>query len=519
MFLASLFVLLDRVPSIEHFLVNSDHGYQLAAGAELLRGRWPGIDSLSHQGPLIAVLAAATLKATGDLVGEAVFCATAWAATIALASALTGRNFGTLAGASTGLASLLCIPRFHKWYVWFVPIAVLVTLNRTVDLTPLRRWLPVGIVCGFAALLRPEFGLVALGVASLIALTEGFVDGWKDLLSALPALLIGFLLLPAIWGLILVAVHGPGALGRALRVVPVSFSGPLGSWSRPPPPFNPAAPLSVSSAHALLLKLLPGVEAIAIIIGVCVAYYRHGELVARQGRTLASIGLMGLAFYPQAAYRADLHHLWQGLWPLLAIAPAICALSVRLARRHDERGRSFFGPRCQMTIAFVLASIAIVLLTPLVTRPDYDLTPLRRNPLAGLAELRQGVAAAPEHPYALIVAAIDGLTKPTDEILIVPNLPQLLVFADRPASGLCFTYMRGVFDSPTWRSLQVARLEQHPPALVVAPQNFFASTYNEGFRASQPEMYEFLRTHYRPTPFEGGSNVLLLVPVGTIEAG
>jgi hypothetical protein len=517
-FAVCLFVLIARVPHFEHFLVNNDHGYQLAAGAELLRGRLPGVDSMSHQGPLIAVLAAMTLGATGNLVGEALFCATAWAATICLAFALTRRHFGLLAGSCTGIASLLCIPRFHKWYVWFVPLAVIAAINRSSEVPTSRRWGLVGVVCGFAALLRPELGLVALGVAAAIALAEELADRGRSLPSALPALGLGFLSLPATWGLVVLTVAGPAALVRALQIVPVSFSGPLGSWSLPPPPFDPADPLSAQSAHALALKLLPGVEILAIVGGSWVAHTARGRPLARQGRALAAIGLMGFALYPQAAYRADIHHLWQGLWPLLAAVPAMCAVSLRFARFRAESGGSAIGSRFGAAGAFLLAAAAVVILTPLAMRPHYDLTPIRGASLSGLAELQRGLAAVPNHPYARIVAAIDRSTKPTDEVLIIPNAPQLLVFANRPASGLCFTYLRGVFDSPTWRSLQLARLEQKPPALVVATQRFFAMTPDEGFRASQPEMYDFLRARYRPITVEEGSGVLLLTPADSPEA-
>jgi hypothetical protein len=193
-------------------------------------------------------------------------------------------------------------------------------------------------------------------------------------------------------------------------------------------------------------------------------------------------------------------------------------LSVRFARFTAESGRSPAVPRVSAAGAFVLAAIAVVILTPLATRPHYDLTPIRSAPLSGLVELQQGMAGVPNHPYVRIVAAIDRLTQPTDEVLILPNAPQLLVFANRPTSGLCFAYLRGVFDSPTWRPMQLARLEQSPPALVVAPRGFFAMKPDEGFRASQPEMYDFLRAHYQPIAFEEGSSAMLLVPTGSSEA-
>jgi hypothetical protein len=44
-----------------------------------------------------------------------------------------------------------------------------------------------------------------------------------------------------------------------------------------------------------------------------------------------------------------------------------------------------------------------------------------------------------------------AIMQPGDEVLVLSNAPQLLVFADRPSAGLCYVYLRGIFDAPAWR--------------------------------------------------------------------
>jgi hypothetical protein len=53
---------------------------------------------------------------------------------------------------------------------------------------------------------------------------------------------------------------------------------------------------------------------------------------------------------------------------------------------------------------------------------------------------------------------------------------------------------------------------------VVTTRQFFAMAPDDGFRASQPEMWEFLRTRYRPVAFEESSRALLLGPSQSVAA-
>jgi hypothetical protein len=162
-------------------------------------------------------------------------------------------------------------------------------------------------------------------------------------------------------------------------------------------------------------------------------------------------------------------------------------------------------------MAVVLIVLTAAALGSLMREPHVDLAPYGRPALAGLAELRRGLAAVPRHPYTQLVRSIDTATAPSDRIMVLPYRPQLLVFAGRGTSGFRLTYQRGPYESPRWRREHIDQLRLSPPALVVAPASFWQLTPDEELRASQPEMYDYLRTHYQ-TVVDQQADLMLHAP-------
>lgn len=162
-----------------------------------------------------------------------------------------------------------------------------------------------------------------------------------------------------------------------------------------------------------------------------------------------------------------------------------------------------------MTTAVGIAFVATAGLYPILIRPNYDLAPFGRAPLAGLRALRQGSAAAPSHPYAQLVDSIQRFSAPDDEVLVLVYGPQLLVFAQRPTSGPTVAFQAGLFDSPAWRRERLALLMRHPPALVVVPMNFWQLGPDDDVRASLPEITDVVRQHYRTVVDRRGRYMLL----------
>ena len=77
-------------------------------------------------------------------------------------------------------------------------------------------------------------------------------------------------------------------------------------------------------------------------------------------------------------------------------------------------------------------------------------------------------------------------------------------------------FQRGLFDSPARQRERVAELQRHPPALVVAPVDFWHLGPDAELRASIPEIYAFVHEHYRILVARRG-NFMLLAPDPTFR--
>jgi hypothetical protein len=484
---------LARVPTVSRLLINPDHGYMLALGAELLRGHWPSVHVLSHYGPLVAVLSAATQWSTGDLRGEAVLCAAGWALAAWLLYRLGSRLFGAPVGLCAFALGLACSARFHKWYVWLIPLAALAIVDRTRRRPGGWRYGAAGLLCGFAGLMRPEFGIATIGVLGLLALVDartGKPAAWPW--AWLP-LVGGFAVPWLLWGAAVATGTGYAGLRSTVSVFVEGATGNVEAWSLPPPPFRWSAPFAPASTDAAVFWLLPGTEVLALGLGFWLGYRERTGRLAREGHGLFAIALMALALYPHVFYRPDAAHVRQGLWPLLLLLPALAAVGSKLPLlAGGDVGR--LRGHARWTGA-AIGALAAAVFVPLMFRPS-DLLPLSARPFTGIIELSRGIEAAPRHPYARLVAEIVRRTGPADRILIASYSPQLLVFAGRAPSRFRPVYQRGLFDSPPRRAQEMERLRTSPPALVVAPLRFHEPDPDDEFRMTQPEMYAYLHERY-----------------------
>ena len=500
-------VLVTRLPTMWHYLVNNDHGYQLAASAELLRGRIPGVDVFINYGPLTVLLGAITLRLSGGgLLTESLVCAAMWAVAITLAFRFVRRSFGPVAGAATAVAAFFLVARFHKWFLWLMPLLVLTVIDAGDGMPARRRWLLAGVVAGLGSLLRPDVGVGALAAAGAIALVDRLLFRGVGVLGAWVRLVLGYALPIVAWMATIALVAGPSGLARAVGVVPEMVGGTVESLSLPPPPFDLEFPFSQGTAHALALRLLLASEVVAILVGLWLARVDGGRW-KREARALVALGVMGAASYHQTIYRADIHHFWLGSWPMALAIPALAAVAVRLALAQ---------PGWSATIVLEVVALGFVLLAtfglqPILTMPHFDLAPYGRPPLAGATELEEGLAAAPTHPYARFVAAIDRYSAPSDAVLMLAYQPQFFLFADRPASGPTVAFQAGLFDSPEWRRVRLAELQRDPPALVVVPLDFWSLGPEDELTRSLPEIVDFVRTYYRTVVTREG-RVMLLAP-------
>jgi hypothetical protein len=362
-------------------------------------------------------------------------------------------------------------------------------------------------------LIRPDLGAACLVAVAVIALDDDWHSNGLRMPRAWLPLGVGCAIAVAVWAVALLALRGGGGLLRALSVVPEMVFGTVSALSLAPPTFEWNAPFTPTSAHALALRLLPAVTLFAAAYGWRLGRHADGRLAA-QGRALFRIGILGLVAFQSAMYRADIHHLWQGIWPLTLAVPAIVAVRVSLA---SSRAPGVSGAeRFLVLVAAALALAGTISLLPILRQPHFDLAPYGRPLFSGLAELSNGASAAPDHPYAQLVASIQRWSAPTDEVFDLVYGPQLLFFAQRPTHGPTVAFQRGLFDSPAWRRERIAELQRHPPALVIVPMAFGQLGPDDELPSALPEIYEFVRAHY-PRVVDRRGRYLVLAADGGSE--
>jgi hypothetical protein len=122
--------------------------------------------------------------------------------------------------------------------------------------------------------------------------------------------------------------------------------------------------------------------------------------------------------------------------------------------------------------------------------------------------LEAGLAEA-EGPVADLIRTIRRETNPDDPIFVVPIAFQVVYFAERPISGYFTGYEKGILDDQRWRALNVRRVHEAPPVLVVAHAGFLNGKADQQFLQRQPELARLLRKRYRRQVGGAGDWVLL----------
>jgi hypothetical protein len=509
---AAFLVLLWRAPELARFLINPDQGYQLSLGQQILLGRFPFVDLTFIYGPLVAFTSAFGIYLFGNVIGEILICAFFYAASLTLIHGIARRRISPLAGWVLPILGLVLLARFHKWYVWFFPLAALYCCDRQLDDddSHLRWWIVGGLVSGIGALFRLDYGIAILVFFSILALAPRLTscsDGrvWRQRWVACATAFLAPMLL---WLGILGAKGGDRAIGSYLHA---TFSGGFGAvvdWSRPPPEISNFAPFGLESAHFLALFLMPMTYLVCIALGAWRGYLRPGNH-AGESRFVAAVGLLGLGIFPPGVYRADLSHLYQVLPPMLLAAAAVLRLGYR-SLWGEDRIRSRQGRRVLGAVLGVYALLLAATL-PLVTNPKSDLAPVGSDPIRRYRDLAGELSAAEDSSLmqAQIASLIVQETRPEDPILVIPYGPQIYYFSRRPMSGLLNSYLIGVHDDEITRRRNLEHVQRHPPALVVAPRRLRRMSPDSSFRRSQPELYEYLARRYTKRVEHRGRWVLL----------
>jgi hypothetical protein len=499
--------LLWLTPSIEGYLVNTDHGYQLSLARLIQLGGFPDVDLFYHYGPMVAWSSAAALWLSGGLLGETILCATGYAVALGCLGGVARARIGPVAGWVVPLLGIVFLARFYKWYFWIFPALALVSLHVHLgdDARDRRDLLLAGATAGLCALFRFDLGVVLLVLWLGVAVVgrEGLFG--RGLVARGLWVILGFLVPIGLWVGVLGGVGGFEAVSDYRIATFDGATGVVGYWSMSPPRFDPTAPFSPESGVRLALTVMPLVLVAGLALGAWRTLRTSGA-PARDARFLAGASVLGIGLLPQAYYRADGHHLLQALPPVLVVAPLVARhLRLELAGRSQVARRLALVASGAVLLALATAGIG------LLRFGGADLSSPASNGIERLAKLARGLEAAPPGALKATVRRIPSLVPPDGRILVVPIVPEVYYFAERRMSGILNQYAPGILDGPRWRERNLEHVRAHPPdivftsALMMHPR----SPMGRAFRRSWPDLSRYLRGHYREVAFVRGPWILL----------
>ena len=98
-------------------------------GVQLLHGKLPGVDILTHYGPMVFYSSAAWYWLSGSLLGETIACAAAYALCLTIIYALLAACLKA-GGPLRRVRPPICSKPGLKWYIWLFPLGTIWLLDQ-----------------------------------------------------------------------------------------------------------------------------------------------------------------------------------------------------------------------------------------------------------------------------------------------------------------------------------------------------------------------------------------------------
>lgn len=370
-----------------------------------------------------------------------------------------------------------------------ISMLALLLFARRID-TGRRRWsVAAGLAIGVALAFRLTPALAtaaAIGVGSVALdprpkawLHEALALGLGAAVVALP--LVG----------VLCAVAGPETLVREVLVRPVAMTD---LQSLPIPPLAlPEEWTRRAIRNAFVAVQFRGYALLYAAYGMAFAW---GALAALRRREpvrhalLVTLVFWGAIYFVRTLGRSDEPHLDSALPPTCLLLGHAASQLRRLRWPRAE------GARRRLRAA---ACTGLFAGFAFLSGSDYIAHPAQRGhrPFAST-----GGAILATHPF--VGAAVDwcveslrAWTRPGDLVLDLTASPLLYVLAERNGPGHADLVMPGTFLDETEERAFLARLEAHPPALVVWPTLPFDHRPQRSVDRSAPLVTAWVRAHYR----------------------
>ena len=515
-FLAGGYLLL-RAPSPGFFLHSTDHGYQLAMAARISVGSLPGVDFITHYGPLVGFSSYLGLAASGGLVGEILICAAGYAAAIALSTWWVRRHSNALLATIYAASFLLLLPRYYKWYFTFMtiislPLAGSVSSAVGQPKKMKRRVFAWGVVAGCAALFRADIGL-ADAAFGLIVIAFIYIDRLSEMTSAPPLFLArlcsiylaGCAALPVAYLLLILVRHD---VSHMLWFVQSSLDGATDTvefYSIRPFSFRVSEGISQNNCLALLQLLIPLVYLYGLSLAIYWAWTQKRPRTSRVA--LFSVSLLGLGIYPQAMHRADLQHLLQVLMPFLLCLTYFIGEPFSVENQSEKRHGGWSRARQ------VGAILGFVLLVGVTGGGAIDLGPIIRDQALYWRSIGGLPQSRPADPVADMAAAIRARTLACEPIFLAMPMTQMpmLFFSRRRQSGLFPTYEPGLFSAGYWKNRNSIALIRDAPRFLI-----FERSSKDGEAAALapyiPSIIDRWRSEYTSIVYENAAFIMLARP-------
>ena len=495
LFLLPFLYLLWRCPSFDSFFSNTDHGFQLSLGRQVLLGKFPYVDLFFYYGPLAAYTSALGFLITDGPLAEVLICCTGYALATGCAALAIRRHTNAVVSTLATAAMLLLLSRFYKWYYWCFPALVLFLLERS--LRSQERYAPraagLGFVAGVAGLYRLDLGL-ACAVLATAAWTAFALVLDRRRLRSLPALVLAGLAPLLLWLLFLLWRAGTPALRDYFRFTYEGAVSTVTLVNSPIPDVNWDRLLTPRSQTAVAFRFVPAIH-VACLLYCAVRLWRRPSNPERL-LLLGAAALGGIFLYPQALHASEQQHLLQ----TLALFPAGIALFL-----WDLLGIPVLGLR------LTTAAGGLAILTMLVQiRGGLDLGPLLDGPERKLENLVKCLRRKPLRA----IEATESVAAPGQTVLVLPRpneaFPtQIYAWIHRPMAGIFNFYHPGFFTDDTWRLRDYREILRRPPAAVIAAPD--ALQARSSGAAYLPEIFALVRERYTDVVFAEG-NWLVLRP-------
>jgi len=460
------FAQIATCPTRDSYLFNFDHGHQLGVGVQVLHGKIPGVDILTHYGPMVFYSSALWYWLSGSLVGETVARAAAYALCLAVIYVLVLRHVSAIAGLLGASAGYLLESRYYKWYIWLFPLGTIWLLDRVSGSASHQRtrWVAAtGLWVGIGWLFRWDVGTTG-AIACLVFLqltgartNSGLRCPWRSwavflaTFAILPLAWFGFLLFERGWA-------GPSFFVRASIKGAIDLSRAM---ALPLPRFNGADPLSPASTVVLAYWLVPTVYLICAGLWLLAELRGHSS---RRSRLLLAVALIGGSTFHQALHRKGATHLLQ------IIPPAIIGVCVVVSVVYDYvSGATVAGGRTRAVRYLGAASFLLSMIAGLGLLPSgrADLSPFQARPRQRFRELAHPLDAAGGEPLLSALRLVREVTDRDEPILVFPVDSQYFAFLDRPVSGRLTVFVPGFFDSGVEAEKNLQAIRQAMPRVVL----------------------------------------------------